>query len=224
MVGVKKNWNRLNGLVASAAAAFVAVSTYVVGASSIVGDIPAFVLLRKELAEDVVVKGRNMTVVLSAYNAGGSPAYQVSLSDENWSSDSWEFIEGSMTATTDKVKPGETFTHSFVLRPKFSGEYAHSPASISYAPILDADPPVSGVSSIPSNAEVISATSAHILKLLEAGKYLSFGYCKTAADWKSTAIWTSLVGGALGANYGTLFAKKAMKARKAAAALKEFEE
>eukprot|EP00899_Mesostigma_viride_P022836 jgi/Mesvir1/3737/Mv15013-RA.1 len=92
---------------------------------------PSFVVVHKAIPTTPIKASQDVPVTITVYNMGKSPIYQVALTDATPSEEQWS-LEGSLTATWETVNSGESVTHAYTLRPKFSGNYTLSPATVTY--------------------------------------------------------------------------------------------
>ncbi|KAL6865168.1 hypothetical protein ACP4OV_016319 [Aristida adscensionis] len=107
----------LAGLAATAAAA---------------GDSP-FVVAHKRVALSRPGPGvQRVAVTLDLYNQGAATAYDVSLNDDSWPHEAFEIVSGSTSKIVEKLDPGATASHKFVLETKVQGRFQGAPAVIKY--------------------------------------------------------------------------------------------
>ncbi|KQK08146.1 hypothetical protein BRADI_2g39960v3 [Brachypodium distachyon] len=96
------------------------------------GDAP-FVVAHKRVALSRPVPGvERLAVTLDLYNQGSATAYDVSLNDDSWPQEAFELVSGSTSKIVEKLDPGSTASHSFVLETKVQGRFQGSPAVIKY--------------------------------------------------------------------------------------------
>uniref|UniRef100_A0A8R7JUN7 Uncharacterized protein n=1 Tax=Triticum urartu TaxID=4572 RepID=A0A8R7JUN7_TRIUA len=59
-------------------------------------------------------------------------AYDVSLNDDSWPQEAFELVSGSTSKIVEKLDPGSTTSHNFVLETKAQGKFQGSPTIINY--------------------------------------------------------------------------------------------
>lgn len=62
------------------------------------------------------------------------PAFNVRLLDDNFPTDKFDYVTGFQTAKWAKVSPSTNVTHIAVLRPKITGPYNLTHATVAYFP------------------------------------------------------------------------------------------
>jgi translocon-associated protein subunit beta len=92
----------------------------------------AFLVVHKKAAIAKVKASEKITVSISLYNAGASPAYDVSLNDDTWPEDIFTVITGNTSQSWEKLDAGESLSHVFVLEPKVKGPFYGPPAVVKY--------------------------------------------------------------------------------------------
>ncbi|TVU18439.1 hypothetical protein EJB05_34540 [Eragrostis curvula] len=96
------------------------------------GDAP-FVIVHKKVSLSRPGPGvERLTVTLDIYNQGATTAYDVSLNDDSWPQEAFEIVSGSTSKIVEKLDPGATASHNFVLEAKVQGRFQGSPAVIKY--------------------------------------------------------------------------------------------
>ncbi|RCV16154.1 hypothetical protein SETIT_3G115100v2, partial [Setaria italica] len=101
-------------------------------AAAAVGDAP-FVVACKKVALSRPGPGvKRLVITLGLYNQGAATAYDVSLNDGSWPREAFEIVSGSTSKIVEKLDPGATASHNFVLETKVQGRFQGSPAIIKY--------------------------------------------------------------------------------------------
>mmetsp|Transcript_4922 Transcript_4922/g.8529 ORF Transcript_4922/g.8529 Transcript_4922/m.8529 type:complete len:221 (+) Transcript_4922:88-750(+) len=142
----------------------------------------AHLIARKNVKETMSVSGENMTVVTQIFNAGSSAALDVDLKETTFPSTYYDLIEGSFTATWEKIGAGANVSHTFVVRPKSSGTMLSGPAVVTYRPTGDSDE-IQTMLTTSINRPVLSIADKYMSLALKFGKYVTLGFLKTQADW-----------------------------------------
>lgn len=73
-----------------------------------------------------------LAVSLDLYNQGSATAYDVSINDDSWPKEAFELVSGEVSKTLERLDPGSTASHVFVLETKAQGRFQGSPAVIKY--------------------------------------------------------------------------------------------
>jgi len=73
-----------------------------------------------------------VTVSIDLYNRGSTTAYDVSLIDDSWPSDTFSLVSGNTSFTWDKLDVGASVSHTFVLESKVKGLFYGRPAVVKY--------------------------------------------------------------------------------------------
>ncbi|KAK1698421.1 hypothetical protein QYE76_015118 [Lolium multiflorum] len=96
------------------------------------GDAP-FVVAHKSVKLSRPGPGvERLAVTLDLYNQGSATAYDVSLNDDSWPQEAFDLVSGSTSKIVEKLEPGSTASHHFVLETKVQGRFQGSPAVIKY--------------------------------------------------------------------------------------------
>ncbi|XBI62158.1 hypothetical protein VPH35_042828 [Triticum aestivum] len=73
-----------------------------------------------------------LAVSLDLYNQGSATAYDVAINDDSWPKEAFELVSGEVSKTLERLEPGATASHAFVLESKTQGRFQASPAVIKY--------------------------------------------------------------------------------------------
>ncbi|CAD6267412.1 unnamed protein product [Miscanthus lutarioriparius] len=73
-----------------------------------------------------------VAVSLDLYNQGFATAYDVSINDDSWPTEVFELVTGEKSKTLERLDPGATASHTYVLETKTQGRFQGSPAIITY--------------------------------------------------------------------------------------------
>jgi len=73
-----------------------------------------------------------VAVSLDLYNQGSATAYDVTINDDSWPTEAFELVTGEKLKTLERLDPGATASHTFVLETKTQGRFQGSPAVITY--------------------------------------------------------------------------------------------
>ncbi|XP_066166661.1 uncharacterized protein [Oryza sativa Japonica Group] len=92
-----------------------------------------FVVAQKKVALSRPGPGvERLAVTLNLYNQGSATAYDVSLNDDSWPQEAFQLISGTTSKIVEKLDPGATASHNFILETKVQGKFQGSPAIITY--------------------------------------------------------------------------------------------
>lgn len=101
-------------------------------AAAAAADAP-FLVAHKKVALSRPKPGvERLAVSLDLYNQGSATAYDVTINDDSWPKESFELISGEISKTLERLDPGATASHTFVLETKVQGRFQGSPAVITY--------------------------------------------------------------------------------------------
>lgn len=75
---------------------------------------------------------RGSTKLLELINFFCRTAYDVSINDDSWPKEAFELVSGEVSKTLERLDPGSTASHVFVLETKAQGRFQGSPAVIKY--------------------------------------------------------------------------------------------
>ncbi|PSR95965.1 Translocon-associated protein subunit beta like [Actinidia chinensis var. chinensis] len=111
-----------------------------------------FIVAHKKASLTKLKSGaERVSVSIDIYNRGSAAAYDVSLTDNSWSQEVFEFVSGNTTKSWDKLEAGSLVSHSFELESKLKAAYNGAPAVITFR--------------IPTKAKLQEAYSTPILPL-----------------------------------------------------------
>ncbi|KAL5724452.1 hypothetical protein ACHQM5_007716 [Ranunculus cassubicifolius] len=101
-------------------------------ATAITSDSP-FIVAHKKVSLTRLKSGSDkLSVTIDIYNQGSATAYDVSLTDDGWPSDTFELVDGKTSTSYERLDAGSIVSHSFVLESKVKGEFQSSPAVIKF--------------------------------------------------------------------------------------------
>ncbi|PRQ54330.1 putative translocon-associated protein subunit beta [Rosa chinensis] len=114
-------------------------------------DSPFIVAHKKASLNRLKSGAERVSVSIDIYNQGSSTAYDVSLSDESWPQDLFDFVSGNASKSWERLDAGGIISHSFELEAKTKGLFSGAPAVITFR--------------IPTKAALQEAYSTPILPL-----------------------------------------------------------
>ncbi|MED6151239.1 hypothetical protein PIB30_080650 [Stylosanthes scabra] len=135
----------------NALAAIALIASLFLSSSHASSDVPFIVAHKKATLSRINSAAERVSVTIDIYNQGTSTAYDVSLTDDGWPSDSFSLISGSTTKSWEKLDAGGILSHTFELEANTKGVFAGEPAVIKFR--------------VPTKAALQEALSTPILPL-----------------------------------------------------------
>jgi len=105
-----------------------------VGGSHCDSDSNARLVVAKNVLNQFVVEGKDLTIHYTLYNVGSSPATAVTLAEESFPEDSFQTVHGLTSIKWKSIAPGTNVSHSIILRPLKSGVFNFTSAKVTYKP------------------------------------------------------------------------------------------
>lgn len=146
---------------------FVAISTAAVLASDL--EPQARLLVSKNVENDLLVEGRDLTIKYDVYNVGSSTAFNIALQDDSFPLTDFEVVRGQLSVSWKSLPPNSNVSHVVILKPLKSGTFNFTSAGVKYQPTEEADVQVAlttmpGEGPIMSNIEFSRKHSPHLLE------------------------------------------------------------
>ncbi|XP_026385897.1 translocon-associated protein subunit beta-like [Papaver somniferum] len=92
-----------------------------------------FIVANKKVSLNRLKSGiERVSVSIDIYNQGSATAYDVSLTDGEWSPSIFNLVSGNTSKSWEKLDVGSVVSHSFVLESNVKGAYHASPAVIKF--------------------------------------------------------------------------------------------
>ncbi|KAJ8537067.1 hypothetical protein K7X08_035468 [Anisodus acutangulus] len=92
-----------------------------------------FVVAHKKASVLKIKSGpERVSVTIDVYNHGSLAIYDVSLTDDRWSSEIFGFVAGNTSTSWEKLDAGSHVSHSFELESKVKTTYYSPPAVITF--------------------------------------------------------------------------------------------
>ncbi|PSC69075.1 Translocon-associated subunit beta [Micractinium conductrix] len=182
----------------------------------------AVLLIRRVVADERPLEGKQTTVTISIYNAGKATATDITATDRPWPETF--AVEGDLSAKFDRIPEGSSVQFSYKVASKEKGFHQHPPTFVTYTPGED-EAQQSASSSILAfrTFTIIESIAA---KALELGSTVTGGNFNSVQDWQRLALIAGVAGVALLAwrSYGSVTESNRNRRRaKALAALGELE-
>ncbi|RNA25209.1 translocon-associated subunit beta [Brachionus plicatilis] len=94
----------------------------------------AKLLIAKNVLNNYIVEGLNLTIKYTIHNIGSSPALNVKLQDENFPAEYFEYASGFNVAQWGRIPPKSNVDHVVVVSPKLPGMFNLTSAVVTYLP------------------------------------------------------------------------------------------
>jgi len=98
----------------------------------------ARLVVAKNVLNQFVVEGKDLTILYTLYNVGSSPAIGVTLNEESFPESSFQVVHGLTSIKWKSIAPGTNVSHSIILRPLKAGVFNFTSAKVTYKPSEDA--------------------------------------------------------------------------------------
>ncbi|KAI3862554.1 hypothetical protein MKX03_037658 [Papaver bracteatum] len=135
-----------------------------------------FIVANKKVSLNSLKSGiERVSVSIDIYNQGSATAYDVSLTDGEWSPSIFNLVSGNTSKSWEKLDVGSVVSHTFVLESNVKGVYHASPAVIKFR--------------TPTKASLQEAFSSPILPL----EILADRPPEKKFEWRLLAKYGSLV-------------------------------
>ncbi|XP_071845180.1 translocon-associated protein subunit beta-like isoform X2 [Apostichopus japonicus] len=137
----------------------------------------ARLLAAKNLLNEYLVEGKDVTVLYSIYNVGSSAALNVALTDNTFPGADFNVVRGKLSVQWERIAPGSNVTHSVILQPLKSQFFNFTSAIVTYLPVED-------------GAEKSTFTSAPEQKGIVSLKEFDKRFSPHYMDWAVFAVMT----------------------------------
>ncbi|KAF3675192.1 putative N-alpha-acetyltransferase 60-like [Capsicum annuum] len=150
---------------------FTIVTLFAVSSLTASAETP-FVVARKKASVLKLKSGaERVSVSIDIYNHGSLAIYDVSLADDSWSTDIFEFVAGNTSNSWEKLDAGSHVSHAFELESKEKTTYYSAPAVITYRIPTKSKLQVAYSTPIPALETLAEKAVAHKLDLKLLAKY-----------------------------------------------------
>ncbi|KAF8013081.1 hypothetical protein BT93_I1068 [Corymbia citriodora subsp. variegata] len=95
-------------------------------------DVPFIVAHKKASLKRLKSGAERVLVSIDIYNQGSSIAYDVSLTDDSWSQEVFDVVNGNTSQSWERLDAGGLLSHSFELEAKEKGMFFGAPAVIKF--------------------------------------------------------------------------------------------
>ncbi|KAJ8304050.1 hypothetical protein KUTeg_017633 [Tegillarca granosa] len=117
----------------------------------------ARLLASKNILNQYLVEGKDLTVEYKIYNIGGSSAFDVNLKDSGFPETDFEVLRGSLNVRWERIAPGTNVSHNVILRPLSYGYFNFTSGEVTYKPSEEATESVSGYTSAPGEGGIVNS-------------------------------------------------------------------
>lgn len=111
---------------------FLLLFFFFLSATNSISDAPFMVAHKKVSVSRLKSGSERLSVSIDIYNHGSATAYDVSLTDDSWSQDTFDLVTGNTSYSWERLDAGSSVSHSFVLESKVKGIFYGAPAVIKF--------------------------------------------------------------------------------------------
>ncbi|CAG2174404.1 unnamed protein product [Oppiella nova] len=140
----------------------------------------ARLLIEKQILNKYLVENRDIVVNYNIFNVGQSPAIDVHITDNSFSSEHFDVMSGVLKVTIARLGPGSNITHTSVVRPKAGiwGRFNFTAGEVTYLVSEDSKDIQLGYTSEPGEGFIVSL------------KEFDRRFSPHVLDWAAFAIMT----------------------------------
>ncbi|XP_039257885.1 translocon-associated protein subunit beta-like [Styela clava] len=107
---------------------------------------PAKLIVVKDVTNDVIAQGMDLTIKYQILNIGESAATDVELADSTFPEIDFELVAGMFNVKWPKIAPSTNVSHAVVVKPLRSGDFNFTSAVVQYV-ATEGEEPTFGFSS-----------------------------------------------------------------------------
>uniref|UniRef100_A0A5B7AUC5 Putative translocon-associated protein subunit beta-like n=1 Tax=Davidia involucrata TaxID=16924 RepID=A0A5B7AUC5_DAVIN len=111
---------------------FVLSALFFISAALAISDSPFIVAHKKATLTKLKSGAERVSVSIDIYNRGSATAYDVSLTDDSWAQNVFDFVNGNTSKSWERLDAGSLVSHSFELESKAKSIYHGAPAVITF--------------------------------------------------------------------------------------------
>ncbi|CAI9266293.1 unnamed protein product [Lactuca saligna] len=106
---------------------------FIASSSAIAGSDSPFIVAHKKATLNRLKSGAEKVYVsIDIYNQGSAAGYDVSLSDDGWSSEIFSIVSGNTSTSWERLDVGAVVSHSFELESTVKSVFYSTPAVITF--------------------------------------------------------------------------------------------
>ena len=145
---------------------------------------------KQTVSKDAFVQGENVTVAVTATNAGLANARNVVIkAPSNRNGGKWTQVnEESLETKLTSLDVGETKEMTYVYNVKDAGTYTVEPVAIQYF-ASETREVTKGESNVVKNVKVLTPMQNNARKVLRVTGFFSLGALNTVEDWVKFSKW-----------------------------------
>ncbi|KAK3183873.1 hypothetical protein Dsin_031159 [Dipteronia sinensis] len=110
----------------------VLIALFLISSTLAISDVPFIVAHKKASLKRLKSGAERVSVSVNIYNQGSSTAYDVSLTDDSWSKDLFDVVNGNVSKSWERLDAGGILSHTYELEAKVQGMFYGAPAVISF--------------------------------------------------------------------------------------------
>ncbi|TXG54924.1 hypothetical protein EZV62_020180 [Acer yangbiense] len=110
----------------------VLIALFLISSTLAISDVPFIVAHKKASLKRLKSGAERVSVSVNIYNQGSSTAYDVSLTDDSWSKDVFDVVNGNVSKSWERLDAGGILSHTYELEAKVQGMFYGAPAVISF--------------------------------------------------------------------------------------------
>ncbi|XP_012945320.2 translocon-associated protein subunit beta [Aplysia californica] len=115
----------------------------------------ARLLVSKNILNQYLVEGKDLTVDYKIFNVGSRVAFDVRLKDSSFPESSFSTVSGNLQVSWERIAPNSNVSHAVILRPLKSGYFNFTSAELSYLLSEDATERTVGYTSFPGEGGIV---------------------------------------------------------------------
>ncbi|XP_036359887.1 translocon-associated protein subunit beta isoform X2 [Octopus sinensis] len=116
----------------------------------------ARLLASKNVMNQYLVEGKDVTVEYRIFNVGEATATDVKLKEEGFPASDFSLVQGFLEVQWDRIAPKSNVTHAVVMKPLKFGFFNFTAAQLTYLPKDDAEERMIGYTSAPGEGGIIN--------------------------------------------------------------------
>lgn len=120
-------------------------------------DASAKLILIKEVLNDIITEGNDLSVQYSLFNIGDGPATDVELADSDFHESEFELVSGMTSVKWERIGANSNVSHVVVVKPLKASAFNSTSAVVQYVASEGAEPTF-GFSDELGEMSIISAT------------------------------------------------------------------
>lgn len=115
----------------------------------------ARLLVSKNILNQYLVEGKDLTVDFKIFNVGSKVAFDVHLNDNSFPETSFSVVSGNLKVSWERIAPSSNVSHAVILRPLKAGYFNFTAAEVNYLTSEDATDRQVGYTSFPGEGGIV---------------------------------------------------------------------